>query len=126
MTVNLDNIDFAQLIGDRDIDICKLIEVINKQGIALALYNYARHIIKDRWPEAEPYIMEDPEWAYCYVRYVIRGRWIEAEPYIKKDPGRAYFYARDVIEGRWPEAEPHIKKDPEWARVYSGYFGVEL
>ena len=126
MTIDLDDIDFEQLIGDRDIDVCKLIEEINKYGIIRALYLYVRHIIKGRWPEAEPYIKKDPEWAEYYAIDIIRGRWPEAEPYIMRDPHWTYRYAIYVIRGRWPEAEPHIKKDPEWARRYSKCFGVEL
>jgi hypothetical protein len=33
-----------------------------------AAYWYARDVIKGRWPEAEPRIMTDPEWAYLYVK----------------------------------------------------------
>ena len=100
MAIDLDDVDFERLIGDRDIDICELIEKMNGDGIARALYYYALFTIKGRWPEAEPYIKKDSHWAYCYAKYVIRDR--------------------------WPEAEPHIKKDPEWAHRYSCRFGVEL
>ena len=75
MTVDLEDVDFEQLTVGRDIDVCKLIEDMNKQGITRALYFYARDIVKGRWPEAEPYIMEDPEWAHWYACNVIRGRW---------------------------------------------------
>ena len=83
------------------------------------IYSYARDVIKDRWPEAEEYIVMNPEWAYEYARYVIKERWKEAEKYIMKDPGYAYCYAGSVIEGRWKEAEKYIKKDPEWAYLYA-------
>ena len=92
MITELDNIDFEHLIGNRDIDVCKLIEDMNKQGIARALYRYARHIIQGRWSEAEPYIKKDPKWAYNYAYFVIKGRWPEAEPCIKKDSFLAYCY----------------------------------
>ena len=59
------------------------------------------------------------EWAYWYARHVVKDRWLEAEPVITKDPHRAYYYAHDVIKGRWPEAEPVIMKDPEWADLYN-------
>ena len=100
MTTDLEDVDFARLIGDRDVDICKLIERMSEWGIAQALCRYARDIIKGRWPEAELYIMKDPVWAYCYARDVVKDRWIEAEPCIKKNPG--------------------------WARLYSNRFEVEL
>ena len=92
-------------------------------------YCYARDIIKDRWPEAEPYIMKDPIHAYLYARDVIKGRWPEAEPYIMmktmtiisqglvKD--LILSYATDVIGGRWPEAEPRIMENPKQACYYA-------
>ena len=100
MTTDLDDIDFERLIGDRDIDVCKLIEEMNKQGIAEALYFHARDVIKGRWPEAETHIMKDPCWVYRYASKIIGGRWLEAEPY--------------------------IKKDSYWAGCYSFRFGVKL
>ena len=126
MTADLDDIDFECLIGDRDIDIYKLVNEISKYGIAWVLYFYARFIIEGRWPEAEPYIKKDLYWAYHYAKNIIKGRWGEAEPYIKKDPGSAYYYAIHIIKERWPEAEPHIKKCPHWTCCYSDYFGVKL
>ena len=54
-------------------------------GNALTIFQYARNIIKGRWPEAEPYIMKDPKWAAAYAVWVIKDRWPEAEPYIEKD-----------------------------------------
>ena len=100
MTADLDNIDFEQLIGDRNIDACWLIERISMLGIAWALYRCAFENLEERWPEAEPFICRDPR--------------------------SAYHYARFLIKGRWPEAEPYIMKDPEWYNnyLYSHYFGV--
>ena len=86
-------------------------------------YIYAKDIIKGRWPEAEPYIMTDAECAYFYANYVIKGRWPEAEPYIMKGPVYAYYYAKDVIKGRWPEAEPYIMKDEKYWEAYLEIFG---
>ena len=60
----------------------------------------------------------DPWWAYEYAKDVIRGRWPEAEATIAKDPYSAYHYARDVIGGRWPEGEAAIAKSPGYAKVY--------
>lgn len=80
---------------------------------------YAVHVIKGRWPEGEPVIAKDPEWAYRYARDVIRGRWPEAEAVIAKDPKYAWRYARDLIKGRWPEAEAVIAKDPRAALDYA-------
>ena len=66
---------------------------------------YAENIIKDRWKEAEPYIIKNPEWIYEYCLNVIKGRWPEAEPYIMKDYWAICKYAVYIIKGRWPEAE---------------------
>ena len=68
MTTELDDIDFAHLIGDKDIDVCKLIEAMHEDGIALVLFRYTRDVIKRRWTEAEPYIIEYG-WAFNYSRY---------------------------------------------------------
>jgi len=82
-------------------------------------YLYAEMVIKRRWPEAEPIIMQELEHAYQYARDVIKGRWLEAEPYIMKNPKWAFWYAHDVIKGRWLEAEPYIMKNPKWAYWYA-------
>lgn len=50
-------------------------------------YDYARNVIKSRWPEGEPTIMKDPYWAVMYAQHIIKGRWPDAEPYIIKTPG---------------------------------------
>ena len=34
----------------------------------------------------------------------MKGKWPEAEPYIMKDPEIARWYAENVIKGPWPEA----------------------
>ena len=83
------------------------------------IYDYARSVIKGRWPEAEPYILRSPSAAYGYAKDVIKGRWPEAESYIMKDPESAYMYAVEVIKGRWPEAEPLIIKAPDVASMYA-------
>ena len=100
MTADLDDIDFEQLIGSRDIDVYELIEEINKHGIARALYFYALFTIKGRWPEAELYM--------------------------QKDPAVAYYYAQHIIKDRWPVAEPYIKEELYWAKHYFKRFGVKL
>jgi len=79
---------------------------------------YAIHVMKRRWPEAEPYMVY-PHQMYLYAKKVIKGRWIEAEPRIMNDPVAAYRYALDVIKGRWIEAEPAILRDPIIACLYA-------
>jgi hypothetical protein len=83
------------------------------------IYNYAYKVLRDRWPEAEPYIAKNPAVAYRYARDVIDGEWPEAEPYIMKEPALAYGYAKDIIDDRWPEAEPYIMKEPGFAIQYA-------
>jgi len=69
----------------------------NHDNVALVFYSFAYDIIHDRWPEAEPYIMQDPRWAYMYALNVIRDRWPEAESYIMLDVyyACAYVYTID-------------------------------
>lgn len=86
-------------------------------------YYVANTILKDRWPEAEPYIMKDPLYAYTYAKNVLkRKRWPEAEPYIMQSPRWSLYYAYDVIGGRWLEAEPYIMKDPDEWELYKYNF----
>ena len=82
------------------------------------IYHYARHI-KGRWPEGEPIISKDAEWACLYAWAIIKGRWPEAEPTISKNPRWACKYADNVIKGRWPEAEPTISQGPRSAYWYA-------
>jgi hypothetical protein len=82
-------------------------------------YKYALQKLGTRWPEAEPYIMQDPLSAFYYTKYHF-NRWPEAEPYIMKHPIAARYYAEDILKGkRWPEAEPYIMKDPQQALYYA-------
>jgi hypothetical protein len=57
-------------------------------------YEYARDIIKGRWPEAEPYIMKDLSTILEYAMNVIKGRWPEAEPYLRKDKSIWNYYQK--------------------------------
>ena len=82
-------------------------------------YRYALHIIKGRWLESEPTIMKNAHWAYCYARDMIKGRWPEAEPTIMQDVKWTYYYSTDVIKNRWSEAEPIIMQDTQYAFWYS-------
>jgi len=87
-------------------------------------FNYAINVMKKRWPEAEPYIMKDPQRAYYYAFLVMGKRWPEAEAVILQDPHWAVSYAITVIDAnnmkkRWPEAEAVILQDPEAANEYA-------
>ena len=89
-------------------------------------YWYARFVIEDRWPEAEPAIATDHNLASMYAKHIIKGRWPEGEAAIAKDPFTAYAYALRVIRGRFPEGEPAIATDPIWAEKYERDFGTQL
>lgn len=107
---------------------------------------YAWRVIGDRWPEAEPYIMQDPYYALEYAIHVIKGRWPEAENIMLDDNYVAREYSRFVkdiisedeyykqiicksphlaysmaisISRRITEAEPYIMRDPEIAYHYA-------
>lgn len=108
------------------------------------LYNYAIYLNR-RVPEAEHYIMKDPEYALLYAKNIIKGRWIEAEPYIfenndytvsymeslsssdrkslestiLRSPSLSYLYAKNILYDRWSDAESIIIKDPESAYSYA-------
>ena len=46
---------------------------------AEAAYEYARDVIKDRWPEAEETISKSPFATNSYMDRFIKGRWPRAE-----------------------------------------------
>lgn len=85
-------------------------------------YDYARNVIKDRWPEGEPAIATSPQWAYYYAIDVIEGPFPEGEAAIATDPWPAYAYATDVLKHRWPEGEPVIARDPHYSTKYFKQF----
>ena len=70
-------------------------------------------------------IKTDPQSAYLYSKKILKERWPEAEPYIMQDPFYAYVYALYVIKDKWPEAEPTIKKDKEIWNYYRSYFKIK-
>lgn len=85
---------------------------------AKAAYDYARHVLKQRWIEAESFIMKDPDTAYRYAKNVIGTRWHEAEPYILLDLRISVMYAMDVIQGRWFELEAMLQQNSETLYEY--------
>jgi hypothetical protein len=98
-------------------------ELLKDKNIAEYLYWYAHYVIKDRWPEAEPYIVKDAMHACLYAENVLGHRWREAEPHIMKDPYWSDYYAVYVMDMRWPEAEPLIKNSDS-ANKYCQYFDI--
>ena len=73
----------------------------------------------------EDSILKDAYWSYQYARSVIKARWPEAETEISKDPEISYYYAGNVIKARWPEAEPIIMQSDEWFTAYKLAFGMQ-
>ena len=123
----LDNESYGQLFdllyrNDYDKKLEPVKHIIKKTPFFA--YRYAREVLKDRWLEAEPYIMKDTWHAYCYAAVIMEDRWLEAEPYIMKDPSSSHLYARYVIKGRWIDAESYIMKDGTWWGYYCVVFGI--
>lgn len=79
---------------------------------------YADWVIRGRWHDAEPMIMQDAEAAARYAETVLRQRWPEAEGVIIQSPRAATFYASRVLRDRWREAEPSICKSDS-AKYYA-------
>lgn len=69
-------------------------------------------------------ILKDPHLAFLYAKHVIKDRWPEAEPYILKDATSSFWYAADVINGRWIKAEKIIRKDVYCWYYYCARFGI--
>lgn len=87
------------------------------------MYLYAKNAVRDRWPEAEPIIKDNPGVSFLYARDVVKDRWHEGEKSILNSHNleMMFNYASIIIGGRWPEAEEHIKKDPNWAYQYAAH-----
>jgi hypothetical protein len=62
--------------------------------------------------------LTNPYWANDYARHVLKGRFPEGEAAIATDPYVAYVYARDVLKGRFPEGEAAIATDEYCANQY--------
>lgn len=95
-------------------------ELLLQREFEHLLFKYTKHVIKGRWPEAEPIIMKNPQYAYYYAHYIIKGVWPEAEPYIIKDAEYSFQYAMNVKKERWHEIEPFILLVPRLACRYAG------
>ena len=85
-------------------------------------YDYARGVIKGRWPKGEKAIASDAESAYYYAKYVIKGRWTKGEKALASDPQFAYYYAGEFIGDRWPAGEKAIASEPQFAYYYAREF----
>jgi hypothetical protein len=103
-------------------------EEVIKQEPEVA-FEYAMHVLKGkRWPEAEPYILENIKTALIYATKIIHGRWPELEKVIlnKKNLGAVVIYARDVIKGRWPEGEAILfgSTNQKYIDIYKEMFHI--
>lgn len=79
--------------------------------------------VKGRWDVAERLCIQNICSIVDYAKDVIKGRWPEAESVVleKGDLDSLVKYAVNVIKGRWPEAEPNIiaKLGNNWAEATS-------
>ena len=83
-------------------------------------FKYSLTVLRERWPEAEPYILKSPEIARLYAADLFPGeRWPQLEKLIINNPELAYKYAYFNLDKRWPAAEPTIMKDAESAYYYA-------
>ena len=95
-------------------------EAILKSNNPFYIIGYAKDVIGDRWPEAEPYIAKSAEWSLEYARN-LGSRFPAGEKTIlkRKNVGLMVNYAKEVIKDRWLKAEPYIAKSAEWSLEYA-------
>ncbi len=121
----------SNLIAKASADVMRILvieEGEDLEGMSLAqiAIEHAASKKMDRFSEAEPLILMDPECTYNYARQVLQCRWPEGEHIILAsaksgnvfDVCLAYEYVRDVIQGPWPEAEEALMADPYYAALY--------
>lgn len=66
-----------------------------------------------------------PNLAYRFASEVLKGRFDEGEPIILQDPHATVAYARNVIGAPWKGAEKIIGTDNEAAYNYWVEFGID-
>lgn len=59
-----------------------------------------------------------PLWAVWLACHVVRGRWPDAEPVIAREPWTSLRYARCVVKGRWEQGEAAIGKNARASKEY--------
>lgn len=92
---------------------------------------YAEHK-QSRVPDLEHIVLQEELAIYWYARYVLKQRWPEGEKVLLKGVYKwgpnTYIvreYAQNVVRERWPEAEPILKKDlAEWNQ-YKEFFNIK-
>lgn len=80
---------------------------------------YARSVVKGRWPEAEAIIATHPYTALNYAKLMngrkrVKERFTAGEPAILEEAETSIAYAKNIIKGRWPEGEPYMINDVTW------------
>ena len=85
-------------------------------------FEYARDVLRKRWPEAEPFISKYADVASWYAQKIIKGAWPQgsvAEKVIAKNAECAVYYALYVLKAPFPAGEPAIAKKAEHACNYA-------
>lgn len=89
---------------------------------------YAGTYMKQRWPEAEPYIAKDPYWMLVYSTEVAQdtSKYTQSADNelvkeIAKDPRAAGYYSLNIMKARWPEAESVIALSDDAAEYAKKY-----
>jgi hypothetical protein len=94
-----------------DLNIIKALEEAGANTLDL----YFNHAVKmkERMPNIEPLIVQNPKYAYNYAKKVMGDRWVEAEPYIMADSNYARHYARTFgVENLMPsKPKKFLNKD---------------
>lgn len=96
-------------------------------------YLYSLRIDK-RLPEAEPYIVRDGQWAFWYAMDILEDRWPAAEPHIldfclhNEEAYMLIQYASKCIRGRWPAGEEVLFEldSSDAIRRYGDHFNLRV
>lgn len=67
----------------------------HKGSYAEFLYYICFFLFKDRWPEAEEFIIKSPEYATFYALNIIGDRWLAAEDTIASCPKSTKLYVTE-------------------------------
>ena len=95
------------------------------KGPARLVAEYAITVMRDRWPEAEEKIFENPIWTVYYYESLMNSNLGHDAPDIEtikkvaiQLPSAAVIFARTILRGVWPEAEPIIATQQSTATEY--------
>ena len=88
-----------------------------------ACLEYARMVLDKRWPEGEKAIIASRNMNIIMVYFMDLlnrdERWSEAEPVILTDPEITWEYISIILDGPWPEAEETLLTSPIHLRLYT-------